>query len=103
MHKITIILVLLYGVSPVETQNLASHEEVCARRDRHDALMLGVFVACETQDFASLLLGTSDMAMGEIYLACGGAAGSGIHVSKNKKRGTEALFWASVDIYRFFF
>ena len=102
MHKITIILVLLYGVSPVETQNLASHEEVCARRDRHDALMLGVFVARETQDFASLLLGTSDMAMGKIYLACGGAAGAAYKYRKTKN-GERKHYFGRVLTFTVFF
>ena len=36
-------------------QNLASHEEVFARRGSDNVLTVGVFVARETQDFASLL------------------------------------------------
>ena len=43
------------GASPVETQDFASHGEVCARRKHHDVLMMTAFVACETQEFASLL------------------------------------------------
>ena len=43
----------------VETQNLASPEEVstsCSSYNRHVVI---AFVACETQDFASLLLACS--------------------------------------------
>ena len=49
----------LNGDSPVETQNFASHEEVSTRRDNHNVLTVGVFVARETQDFASLLWWTA--------------------------------------------
>ena len=42
-----------------ETQNLASHEEVSAKRDNHNVLTTGAFVARETQDFASLLWWTA--------------------------------------------
>ena len=45
----------LNGDSPVETQNFASHEEVSTKRDNHNVLTVGAFVARETQDFASLL------------------------------------------------
>ena len=45
----------LNGDSLVETQNLASHEEVSTKRDNHNVLTVGAFVARETQDFASLL------------------------------------------------
>jgi hypothetical protein len=45
----------LNGDSLVETQNLASHEKVFARRGSDNVLTVGVFVARETQDFASLL------------------------------------------------
>ena len=45
----------LNGDSLVETQNLASHEEVFARRGSDNVLTVGAFVARETQDFASLL------------------------------------------------
>ena len=40
---------------PVETQNLASPEEVCASYSCYNRYVLIAFVACETQDFASLL------------------------------------------------
>jgi hypothetical protein len=38
-----------------ETQDFASHEEVSTKRDNHNVLTVGAFVARETQDFASLL------------------------------------------------
>ena len=40
---------------PVETQNLASPEEVCASYSCYNRCVVIAFVACETQDFASLL------------------------------------------------
>ena len=40
---------------PVETQNFASPEEVCASYSCYNRYVLIAFVACETQDFASLL------------------------------------------------
>ena len=49
----------LNGDSLVETQNFASHEEVSTKRDNHNVLTVGVFVARETQDFASLLWWTA--------------------------------------------
>ena len=49
----------LNGDSLVETQNLASHEKVSAKRGSDNVLTVGVFVACETQDFASLLWWTA--------------------------------------------
>ncbi len=49
----------LNGVRPVETQNFASHEGVSAKRDSDNVLTTGVFVARETQDFASLLWWTA--------------------------------------------
>ena len=75
------------GVSPVETQNLASHEEVSARRNTHDALMLDAFIARETQDFASLLLGESGMTMGEIHRGGGGVRGPAYMYQKTKIAG----------------
>ena len=41
---------------PVETQNLASPEEVKASCSSYNQCVVIAFVACETQDFASLLL-----------------------------------------------
>ena len=41
---------------PVETQNLASPEEVCAICSCYNRRVVIAYVACETQDFASLLL-----------------------------------------------
>ena len=41
---------------PVETQNLASPVEVCASCSCYNQHVVIAFVACETQDFASLLL-----------------------------------------------
>ena len=38
-----------------ETQDFASHEGVSTKRDNHNVLTVGAFVAWETQDFASLL------------------------------------------------
>ena len=46
---------------PVETQNFASPEEVSAMRTSGYMLMRVAFFACETQDFASLLCGGSDI------------------------------------------
>ena len=40
---------------PVETQNLASPEEVSTKRTGGYMLMMVALFACETQDFASLL------------------------------------------------
>ena len=48
-------IVLLQWRMPVETQNLASPEEVCASYSCYNRYVLIAFVACETQDFASLL------------------------------------------------
>ena len=44
---------------PVETQNLASPEEVCAICSCYNRRVVIASVACETQDFASLLLACS--------------------------------------------
>ena len=44
---------------PVETQNLASPEEVCAICSSYNRRVVIASVACETQDFASLLLACS--------------------------------------------
>ena len=41
---------------PVETQNLASPEEVSASCSSYNRRVVIAYVACETQDFASLLL-----------------------------------------------
>ena len=41
---------------PVETQNLASPEEVSAIYSCYNQRVVIASVACETQDFASLLL-----------------------------------------------
>ena len=90
------------GASPVETQNLASHGEVSARRDRHDAMMLDAFFDRETQDFASLLLGTSDMAMGKIYLACGGAEGAA-YMYRKTKNGERKHYFGRVLTFTVFF
>ena len=40
---------------PVETQNLASPEEVCAIYSCYNQRVVIAFPACETQDFTSLL------------------------------------------------
>ena len=40
---------------PVETQNLASPEEICAIYSCYNQRVVIVFPACETQDVASLL------------------------------------------------
>ena len=47
------------GDSPVETQNFASHEKVFARMGSDNVLTVGAFVACETQNLASLLWGNA--------------------------------------------
>ena len=44
---------------PVETQNLASPEEVKAIYSCYNQCVVIAFVACETQDFASLLISVS--------------------------------------------
>ena len=44
---------------PVETQNLASPEEVSAICSSYNRRVVIAYVACETQDFASLLLACS--------------------------------------------
>ena len=44
---------------PVETQNLASPEEIMAIYSCYNQCVVIAFVACETQDFASLLLACS--------------------------------------------
>ena len=41
---------------PVETQNLAPPEDVSAIYSCYNQRVVIAFVACETQDFASLLL-----------------------------------------------
>ena len=46
---------LLQWRMPVETQNLASPEEVCAINSCYNQRVVIAFPACETQDFASLL------------------------------------------------
>ena len=91
------------GVSPVETQNLASHEEVSARRGSDNVLMLGCVYCSGDARFCVSTFRNKLHGNGENIFGMRRGGGSGIHVSKNKKRGTEALFWASVDIYRFFF
>ena len=48
-------IVLLQWSMPVETQNLASPEEVCASCSSYNRHVVIASVACETQDFASLL------------------------------------------------
>ena len=48
-------IVLLQWSMPVETQNLASPEEVMAIYSCYNQCVAIAFVACETQDFASLL------------------------------------------------
>ena len=40
---------------PVETQDFASHEEVSAIYPCYNQRVVIAFIACETQDFASLL------------------------------------------------
>jgi len=54
MHKITIIPVLLYGVSPVETQNLASPEQQSHPPSACYGYPSLYLPPRETQDFASL-------------------------------------------------
>ena len=44
---------------PVETQNLASPKEVSASCSSYNRRVVIAYVACETQDFASLLLACS--------------------------------------------
>ena len=44
---------------PVETQDFASHEEVSAMCSCYNQRVVIAFVACETQDFASLLISVS--------------------------------------------
>ena len=46
---------LLQWRMPVETQNLASPEEVCAINSCYNQRVVIAFPACETQNFASLL------------------------------------------------
>ena len=48
-------VVLLQWRMPVETQNLASPEEVCAINSCYNQRVVIAFPACETQNFASLL------------------------------------------------
>ena len=72
------------------------------KEDWHDALMLDAFVARETQDIASLLLGTSDMAMGKIYLACGGAEGAA-YMYRKTKNGERKHYFGRVLTFTVFF
>ena len=44
---------------PVETQDFASLEEVCAIYSGYNQRVVIAFIACETQDFASLLISVS--------------------------------------------
>ena len=50
---------LLQWRMPVETQNFASPEEVCAINSCYNQRVVIAFPACETQDFASLLISVS--------------------------------------------
>ena len=54
-NKMVDIVVSSQWRMPVETQNFASPEEVCAIYSCYNRYVLIAFVACETQDFASLL------------------------------------------------
>ena len=54
MHKITIIPVLLYGASPVETQNLASPKQRTHPPSAHYGYPSLYLPPRETQNFASL-------------------------------------------------
>ena len=48
------------GASPVETQNLASPEQITQHRQQYIQHTLLPILPCETQDFASLLWITTD-------------------------------------------
>ena len=59
---------------PVETQNLAFPEEVKASCSSYNQCVVIAFVACETQDFASLLLVCGVMNW-QLVLCHGGVVG----------------------------
>ena len=59
---------------PVETQNLASPEEDCASCSSYNRHVVIAFIACETQDFASLLLVCGVMNW-QLVLCHGGVVG----------------------------
>ena len=56
------------GVSPVETQNLASHEQKAQQKLPYPHPNLFPILACETQNFASLLFAARDIK--GIYPSC---------------------------------
>ena len=60
---------------PVETQNLASPEEDCAIYSCYNRHVVIAFIACETQDFASLLFSMrrNELAVGVVSWRCRGA------------------------------
>ena len=59
---------------PVETQNFASPEEDCAIYSCYNRHVVIAFIACETQDFASLLLVCGVMNW-QLVLCHGGVVG----------------------------
>ena len=65
-------------------------------------LMMNELVACETQDFASLLLGTGDLAIGEIYRGGGGAEGAAYMYRKTKNGGRKHYFGRVLTFTVFF-
>ena len=90
------------GASLVETQNLASHGEVSICLSVYYSVWILGWAGRETQDFASLLLGTSDMAMGKIYLACGGAEGAA-YMYRKTKNGERKHYFGRVLTFTVFF
>ena len=85
-----------------ETQNLASHGEVSICLSVYYSVWILGWAGRETQDFASLLLGTSDMAMGKIYLACGGAEGAAYMYRKTKNGERKHYLWRVLTFTVFF-
>ena len=67
-------IVLSQQRMPVETRNLASPEEVCAIYPCYNRHVVIASVACETQDFASLLLVCGVMNW-QLVLCHGGVVG----------------------------
>ena len=67
-------VVLLQWRMPVESQNPASPEEVCAINSCYNQRVVIASVACETQDFASLLLVCGVMNW-QLVLCHGGVVG----------------------------
>ena len=53
--------------SKVETQNLASHKQPCSIYRDDETPVVGEFLACETQDFASLLADAIVVIAGKLH------------------------------------